>query len=624
MLQTVFSYFYAQQPPPGLLRDLQESEDPTEPLRQAFTYLAHNPHAKLESIVREKFNFEISRLFKAEDSEALKYSILEGYCRMASLEELKEQVNVADPVAIAKKEAVFLPQPPRTVEPLSSPIARYWSRYFPLFGRTAHWMIVLPVSLGAATLHHATHFFGKPGASFSEIKSLLILPHLTYKTVGKPLLGAAQFVTDRISSRAALVFLVASGALAYGGVYYLAQHVFKLGAPTQVDKRGAFENMNEQVKEGTIKEGIERTDIQNMVLRHWEETGLDLPFLIPFLVGLAGSGKTQFVEHLAWRCVYDKTFEHYGTTVFYVNATELLALGSEFIDKVLWKIEGHKGKIILVFDEAHNLAKAKEGKWNPLEKFKTLLLKKNIRCIMASTQKECDKYIAPNDAFVDRVRMIDVKPLNEKLTKHLLNKLCLKYDPTAIAPEAIKAIWDITNTGGYKDRANPRKALQALQEVLSAAQIWKPQGAAQSRLEKAMVETAEVGIHVVNTFADEQWILSEEANTATDALRKLRSKIQKYENIERMQKEKLQEIKFLRSREKILRGEIAHLVHELDREESPSPEKQKQYLATKFIRHPHVRNSLQKAREAFREEFSEEIPLVIDEEFVKQCLELQS
>ena len=154
---------------------------------------------------------------------------------------------------------------------------------------------------------------------------------------------------------------------------------------------------------------------------------------IPILIGPPGVGKTQIVEGLAMKIVKGEIPALKDKKVMAVNTACLMELGqfsehgySSRLDVVFSEIAGYEKDFILFFDEAQNGAESSGSTRHAgpplLELLKTKLLEKDVLCILASTEEEYKKHIAPNKPFAERTRKIDFPSLDSDSTRIILQK----------------------------------------------------------------------------------------------------------------------------------------------------------------------------------------------------------
>ncbi|MDP1836765.1 MAG: AAA family ATPase [Chlamydiales bacterium] len=142
--------------------------------------------------------------------------------------------------------------------------------------------------------------------------------------------------------------------------------------------------------------------------------------------GQSRVGKTEIIKGVARRIAMgDVPPELQGKKLYYVNTTKLFSSGgdSSQLEDVLVKIKGHESEAVFVFDEIHEAFRGELNKGLG-QKLKTLMdpgpgsLK---YCICATTKVEFEQHVKQDAAFCQRIKAVNVEPLNEKQTLVVLN-----------------------------------------------------------------------------------------------------------------------------------------------------------------------------------------------------------
>jgi Cdc6-like AAA superfamily ATPase len=534
--------------------------------------------------------------------------------RITNLEELKEKFKTPDLIKLAERDYVGLPKTLSTAEKILNPVSQYWTRYSSIFEKIVSWVIMTPIELISNKIQTVLDIFEGPARNPYEIQ----LYWSWYKSMFKAALASGRFFVSCFPSTQIAALAAVGSTATYGSLYYLTKCYFKIGLSVGFDTDTTFQNLNKKVKEGKIEKGIERVEEKSELAACWLPFP-NKPFRIAFLTGPAGIGKTQFVENLAWSCVHDKNSTYYGKTVLSINADKLKGYNApRILDGLFQEIAGNEDNFILFFDEAHNAGPDQFGmNGGYLEILKTLLPEKNVRCIMATTTAEYTKYIAPNEAFVERTKNIAFKPLDKTQIKSILRQEVSASHGHAfnLTESMYDAILEVDSTA-YKDRADPRKSLHVLQDVLGKALEWRP-SSLNSQLQKQ--ETQKIDLETViaeHNANDPHWSSSEKGDQFYDSLAKTNFAIESLREQLESQTRQLKNIRNLQNLISEYGKKWRQLIDELQGAEK-SEETQKQYLCTKFILLPHLRSSIKKAAESFEQQFKEGIPLTIDAEFVK-------
>ncbi len=135
------------------------------------------------------------------------------------------------------------------------------------------------------------------------------------------------------------------------------------------------------------------------------------------LVGAPGVGKTAIAEGLALRIVHDDVPDILkGKRVEVLNVSEIIG-GTKYrgefeqrIKKMLQELRAQNRKVILFIDEIHTIMQTKgaEGSVNLADILKPALARGELQLIGATTLKEYEEYIAPDDSWERRFQPVMV------------------------------------------------------------------------------------------------------------------------------------------------------------------------------------------------------------------------
>ncbi len=190
----------------------------------------------------------------------------------------------------------------------------------------------------------------------------------------------------------------------------------------------------------------------------------------PMIVGDPGVGKTAVVEGLAAWMRTDEVPEWLkGVQIYSVSCASLIAgagYRGQLEERIQQLIDAAivRKDILLFFDEIHALADPGAGSSNVLGLFNQYLARGTFRMIAASTTKDFESRIRPNDAFI---RRFEIVKLAEPPKAHALEMLKMhvrdfeKHYGFAAEDEALQAV--INNCERFMPgRRFPDKAISTL------------------------------------------------------------------------------------------------------------------------------------------------------------------
>lgn len=194
------------------------------------------------------------------------------------------------------------------------------------------------------------------------------------------------------------------------------------------------------------------------------------------LAGSPGVGKTAIVEGLALR-IASGDVPHVLTNkrILSLRVAELLA-GTKYrgefeqrIKRVVEEIRKSSRSIILFVDEIHTVMQAKgtEGSVNMSDILKPALARGDLQLIGATTKKEYEEFIAPDESWARRFQMVMVDEPSEQETLKILQgieKNYEKYHNVDYTPEALEATVRLSKQY-IEGRRLPDKAIDVLDEA---------------------------------------------------------------------------------------------------------------------------------------------------------------
>jgi len=195
----------------------------------------------------------------------------------------------------------------------------------------------------------------------------------------------------------------------------------------------------------------------------------------PLLLGEPGVGKTAIIEGIARRIAT-------GKVPGVLKDKQVLALdlnglisGTKYrgefekrMNALTSEIAGLKRHVILFIDEVHMIEQAKgaEGALNISDILKPALARGDLQMIGATTNKEYEINIKPDDALNRRLQPVNVGEPSEKDTLHILKgikSIYGEYHGVTYDPEAVKAAVSLSKK--ILGRFYPDKAIDILDEA---------------------------------------------------------------------------------------------------------------------------------------------------------------
>ncbi|OGL70512.1 hypothetical protein A3C17_04050 [Candidatus Uhrbacteria bacterium RIFCSPHIGHO2_02_FULL_53_13] len=171
----------------------------------------------------------------------------------------------------------------------------------------------------------------------------------------------------------------------------------------------------------------------------------------PLLLGEAGVGKTAVVEGLALRIARDSVPQALKNKS--VLALDINALVSETkyrgdleqrLQKITRELEERAKEVILFIDEIHLISQmgGAEGSLNVSDVLKPSLARGDVQMIGATTWREFDKYIKPDEAFARRLQPVLIDEPTPARALEILRSLRSVYENfhgVKITDDALKA-----------------------------------------------------------------------------------------------------------------------------------------------------------------------------------------
>ncbi len=551
----------------------------------------------LPSIGKESLIAEVSQAILSQNQGQI-----DLLCKEMPFEPLKKFTTHNNPLEAVKNEALFLPPPPSDKILTTSS----WLPKPGFFGKTVQYVTE------TVWQSYGIDLDAPPKNTWTAQGQLNIFRSIITDSQWIVESALVYFVTVQKT------ILAAAGVLlCLFGIRKIYSY-FQLGIPEVLDKN-QITNLTRKAQDQGLKKAIGRTDETQSLITALTPSAIEKP-KIAFLVGKPGVGKTQLVESLAMQINEGTAPTLQGKKLFSVNTASLTEIGSynehgysSRLDLVFKAIAGYENDVILFFDEAHNAATTKlegtnsnAGNGLMLELLKTKLLEKNISAILATTEEEYDKFIAPNKAFVERTEKIYMSSLKDEQTKLIL-KETIQNEQIDTSQNAIDTILEIgSKNDAFKERANPRKSFDILQKGTRHVLAWQP-----SSLRKQF-EKEEIELRMLKADCSK-------ANGEKELLFKLKEKKQRIESLTlklKTQKVALDSIRAIGSMEKRSFKHYCQVVHQLN-DSISSENLQRDYLFFKEILLPSIQQIFSKKVAEFESEYGEKIPLQIDAALLK-------
>lgn len=200
------------------------------------------------------------------------------------------------------------------------------------------------------------------------------------------------------------------------------------------------------------------------------------------LVGQPGVGKTAIVEGLAHHIVFGTVPEILAhKRVLLLQVSELLA-GTKYrgdfeqrIKGIIQEIRNSKRTIILFIDEIHTVTQTKgtEGAVNLSDILKPALARGDLQLIGATTQKEYEAYIQPDESWDRRFQVVLVDEPTVRESVGILQGLKNKYEEyhkVTISDGAIEAAVRLSEKY-IKGRRLPDKAIDIMDEASAKVNV---------------------------------------------------------------------------------------------------------------------------------------------------------
>lgn len=202
----------------------------------------------------------------------------------------------------------------------------------------------------------------------------------------------------------------------------------------------------------------------------------------PLLIGQAGVGKTAIVEGLALKLATDDVPSNLrGKRLWVLNIAELLS-GTKYrgefekrAQSLIQRIQSANREIIVFIDEVHMLVQTKgtEGAVNFTDVLKPALARGDLQLIGATTTKEYEEYIQPDETLERRFQLVVVDEPNVDEAVQILMGIKVNYEDyhdVDIEDDAVHAAVRLSHEY-IKNRRLPDKAIDLIDEASATVKV---------------------------------------------------------------------------------------------------------------------------------------------------------
>ena len=202
----------------------------------------------------------------------------------------------------------------------------------------------------------------------------------------------------------------------------------------------------------------------------------------PILLGEAGVGKTAIAEGLAQRIAAGEVPESLkGKRVLAINVSGLIA-GTKYrgefeqrLKKLMEEIRAAERRIVLFIDEVHVLLEAKgaEGAMDPADILKPALARGELQAIGATTKKNYEKHIKPDESMERRFQPVLIAPPTVKMTIEILRGIAVAYERHHQVKYTLESLQAATvlSERYIKNRNLPDKAIDLIDEAAAKVRL---------------------------------------------------------------------------------------------------------------------------------------------------------
>lgn len=239
----------------------------------------------------------------------------------------------------------------------------------------------------------------------------------------------------------------------------------------------------------------------------------------PLLVGEPGVGKTAIVEGLALEISRNSDFPLASSTIYSLDIGALIS-GAKYRGEFEGRLKslinalGKKKNAILFIDEIHTVVGAgatSGGSMDASNLLKPALASGNLRCIGATTYKECKNHIEKDKAFSRRFQRIEIKEPSKDDSLKILNGLKGTYEAfhnVVYRKSLLKSAVDLAHRH-MRESALPDSAIDLIDEAGAWVKIKRGTGASVglADLERTLAQITQVPVKTVK--ADDRKLLDQ-------------------------------------------------------------------------------------------------------------------
>ncbi len=202
----------------------------------------------------------------------------------------------------------------------------------------------------------------------------------------------------------------------------------------------------------------------------------------PLLIGPAGVGKTAIVEGLALKiATNDIPTNLSGKKIWVLNIADLLS-GTKYrgefekrAQTLISEIQAANRSIILFIDEIHTLVQTKgtEGAVNFTDVLKPALARGDLQLIGATTIKEFEEFIKPDETLERRFQLVTVDEPTVEEAIEILKGVKMNYEEyhnVEITDESIQAAVRLSHEY-ITNRRLPDKAIDLIDEASATVNV---------------------------------------------------------------------------------------------------------------------------------------------------------
>lgn len=269
-----------------------------------------------------------------------------------------------------------------------------------------------------------------------------------------------------------------AGGVAIGGIFLSlvllsATYSFWRPLPNYLPK---IENWTEKYATGVLETRDIRRGLLDQIIEGLKFSKQD--HLQVMLIGKPGVGKTELVKTLVQTIENGDYPEFKGYQVFHINTADLLS-NTDWVPKaqsilsfISDSIEGHRNKIIFVFDQLHRACQPQPKSYLS-DQLNTMFDRAKDyfpHVIGVATENDFRELSQEYASFSGRFRCIPVTDTNSEETLHILRHTLLKISPeTLIEDQTLKALLSKASEAYGPNAPMPKTAVRVLSQCIQRA-----------------------------------------------------------------------------------------------------------------------------------------------------------